>query len=423
MFDLAHVYLLYRRELRAALRERSIVVNSIVIPILLYPFMLWAMVAVLTLIEGQTEGFVSRIQVEAHGLSAHAVVRELERDERFEVVTQRWDDPVLALKRGQLDARLELQPGNGESAGASDSLQATLTFNGARERSRLAHQRLLEVLQGYRTKVLSRQATAAGITAASWQQFSVVIHNLASDKEMGAFFLGLVLPLFFVVMVAVGCFYPAVDATAGERERHTWETTLSLATGRVNVVAAKYLLVTSFGFLAGVLNLAAMTLSMGAIIRPLLGPEDADLTLTVSLASLPVLAGAALLLAAFVAAGMLLFASFARTFKEGQAMITPFYMLILLPAVFLSVPGIQLSLPLALIPVVNVALVIREAIGGTLTWAPTAVTVVSGATIIGLAVRAATLILRVEDVVMGSYGGSFGKFLRQRLWRQGRRAA
>ncbi len=38
--------------------------------------------------------------------------------------------------------------------------------------------------------------------------------------------LGLIAPLYFVIMVAVGCLYPAVDTTAGEHERGTWETTL-----------------------------------------------------------------------------------------------------------------------------------------------------------------------------------------------------
>ena len=36
-----------------------------------------------------------------------------------------------------------------------------------------------------------------------------------------------ILPLIVVVMVMLGAFYPAIDITAGERERGTLETTLS----------------------------------------------------------------------------------------------------------------------------------------------------------------------------------------------------
>lgn len=422
MFHLADVRTLYLREMRAALRERSIVVNSILIPILLYPFMMWAMVTGLTLVQGQTEGFVSRLAVTALGSSADAVLRDLRRHDRIEILAGTFDDPLAALRAGDLDAVVELGPGRGDAAAVPGSLTAVVVFNGSRERSRAAQQRLDEVLRDHETRILSQRAVDLGLEETTWQRFTLLVRNLATGKEMGAFLLGLMLPLFFVVMVAVGCFYPAVDATAGERERNTWETTMSLGTARIHVVAAKYLVVTTFGFLAGVLNLAAMTLSMGAILRPLLSPEDAGLTLRIPLGAVPILAGAALLLAAFVAAGMLLFASFARTFKEGQAMITPFYMLILLPAVFLSVPGIELTLPLALVPVVNVALVIREAIGGTLQWPPVVAAALSGAATIVLCVHLATLALRFEDVVMGSYGGSLGRLVKQRLLGRGRRS-
>lgn len=420
MLSLADVGILYVREMRAALRERSIVVNSILIPIILYPFMMWAMVAGLTLVQGQTEGFVSRIAVNARGDSAHSVVRELQRDSRFGTVPPGIEDPHSAVRAGDIDAFLELAPGLDNAASVAGSLTARVTFNGSRERSRAALERLHDLLRAHQARILSQRATELGVEDPTWQRFSLLVRNLASGKEMGAFLLGLMLPLFFVVMVAVGCFYPAVDATAGERERNTWETTMSLGTPRLNIVAAKYLVVSSFGFLAGVLNLAAMTLSIGAILKPLLGPEDAGLTLSIPLAALPILVGAALLLAAFVAAGMLLFASFARTFKEGQAMITPFYMLVLLPAVFLAVPGIELSPPLAVIPVVNVALLIREAIAGTLQWLPAVISVVSGATTIVLCIRLAALALRFEDVVLGSYGGSLVSLVKQRLLRRGR---
>jgi len=412
---LADVGILYGREMRAALRERSIVVNSLLIPTILYPFLMWALVSGLTLVQGQTEGFVSRVAVVARGAPAEALVRELRRDERFQVVSAPDGDLIGAVRRGEVDAVLELAPGAGDAAQVEGSLEAHVTFNGSRERSRAARQRLEELLGAQRREILGRWAAQLGVGEARWQRFALHTRNLATGEEMGAFLLGLMLPLFFVIMVAVGCFSPAVDATAGERERHTWETTMSLATSRIHVVAAKYLVVTTFGFIAGVANLTAMSLSLGVILKPLLGPEDAGLTLHIPPGALPILAGAALLLAAFVAAGMLLFASFARTFKEGQAMITPFYMLILLPAVFLAVPGVELSLPLALLPVVNVALLVREAIAGTLHWQPAGVAVLSSMAAIALCVRLAALALRFEDVVMGSYGGSLAQLVKQRF--------
>lgn len=47
----SEVGVLYRREWRSALREKSIVVNSILIPVLLYPFLLWAMLTGVTYVD------------------------------------------------------------------------------------------------------------------------------------------------------------------------------------------------------------------------------------------------------------------------------------------------------------------------------------------------------------------------------------
>lgn len=423
MLSLTDVGILYAREMRAALRERSIVVNSILIPIVLYPFLMWAMLTGVTLVQGQTEGFVSRVVVRTNGLAAEALARELRRAARFTIVAPPGEDATTAVRRGTVDAVVELHPGAGSASLVEGSLAARITFNGSRERSRTAKDRLEQVLQARHELNLARAAAAFGVTPGDWQRFSLRTRNVASGEEMGAFLLGLMLPLFFVIMVAVGCFYPAVDATAGERERNTWETTLSLATARIHVVAAKYLVVTTFGFLAGIANLTAMTLSLGAILKPALSAADGDLSLRIPFGALPILGGAALLLAAFVAAGMLVLASFARTFKEGQAMITPFYLLTLLPAVFLAVPDIELTLPLALVPVVNVALLVRAAIAGTLQWVPGVVAVLASAAAIVLCLRLAALALRFEDVVLGTFRGSLGKLVTRRFFSQPRSAS
>ena len=53
--DWRQVGLLYRREIRAALREKSIVINSILIPAFLYPFLLWAVLNGILFATGQGE--------------------------------------------------------------------------------------------------------------------------------------------------------------------------------------------------------------------------------------------------------------------------------------------------------------------------------------------------------------------------------
>jgi len=272
------------------------------------------------------------------------------------------------------------------------------------------------VIESYRENWLRREAMGRRIEPADWQGFTIATRNVASRKQMGAFIMGLMLPVLFVVMVAMGCFYPAVDATAGERERNTWETLMSTGANRTSIVIAKYLYVASLGGLAGTLNVAAMAATMKPIFAPLFEHGGGTLEFTVPFAALPVLALAALLLAGFVAAGMMIFASFARTFKEGQAMISPFYMIVLLPVMFLQVPGLQFSLPLAFVPIVNVTMMVRAAIAGNYPLVPMGITLVMSAVLIAGCIWLAAFVLRFEDVVMGSYGGSFNRFFKERMF-------
>jgi sodium transport system permease protein len=269
----------------------------------------------------------------------------------------------------------------------------------------------------YRERYLQMAATQVGLSRKDVQNFFIESQNVSTDRQMGQFILGLLLPIMLIVMLALGSFYPAVDSTAGERENSTWETIMTAGTSRANIVIAKYLYVATMSATAASLNVMAMMFSMSTILAPLSGGLG-NLSFRIPLQSIPVIGIGVVLMALFVAAGMMLFASFAHNFKEGQSMVSPFYLIIILPVTFLQAPGTEFTMRLALIPVVNVALMFREAISGVFQWPLIATTIVVESLCIALGLKIATTVLSHEDVVTGSYSGSFGKFLKQRLLRR-----
>lgn len=103
-------------------------------------------------------------------------------------------------------------------------------------------------------------------------------------------------------------------------------------------------------------------------------------------------------------------------------MITPFYMLTMVPIMFLQAPGLKFSVLLAVLPVVNVTMMVREAISGTFQVTLIALTVIVSLALIASCVRLAGFILQFEDVVLGSYHGSFNKFFQERILRRTRPA-
>jgi len=398
------------------------VVNGILLPIFLYPLLLWIVYTGITFVGGQTQGFASRVMLKGLPQEHQALKDQLQRDIRVELKTS--GGPIADIRAGDLDLLAEFLPPRDGAPSLSGNFQVRLTFDDSKDRSRIARDRFKELILRYRDRYFEHQAGLLGISKAQLQQFWVEPRNVATSRQMGQFILGLMLPLFLIIMVAIGCMYPAIDSTAGEREKSTWETSMTLATPLTNIVAAKYLYVTSMATMAGLLNLTAMLLSMKSVLAPILGDSSDELSFQIPLAAIPLIVLATVLLASFVAAGMMIIASFARTFREGQAMVSPFYVAIFMPAMFLQVPGLQFTPGLALIPIVNVSMVFREAIAGTFHWPLIGITLAVEILCVVVALRLATIILRHEDFLMGNYGGNFSKFLKERVFggkRRGRR--
>jgi hypothetical protein len=216
--DWRQVGVLYTREMRAALRDRTIVVNSVLIPIFLYPFILWLAFTGIMYVQGQTEGFVSRVVARGWPKGHPGLRRSLERDEKIQLV--KADGPASEIERklkdGELDAWIEFLPATNAPPAYGGNFRARVSFNESKERSETARERLASILDRYREDWLRREGGVLGISPPEWRVFNLSTRNLASGKQMGAFILGRMLPLLFVIMVAVGCFYPAVDSTAGE---------------------------------------------------------------------------------------------------------------------------------------------------------------------------------------------------------------
>ncbi len=194
---------------------------------------------------------------------------------------------------------------------------------------------------------------------------------------------------------------------------------MSVAASRGSIVTAKYLYVATLGTAAGMLNVAAMVVSIGAVMGPLLGARTGELEFELPALSVPIMLVGALILALFFAAAMMLVASFARTFKEGQAMITPIYWLALIPIFLLGSPDQGLTATLALVPIGNMALVVKDAVNGVYAWPLIGLAFLVNLALVAVCLRAARAVLEFEDYVLGSYDGSFWKLARERLLRRG----
>ena len=400
---------LYLRELRSALRERGIVVYSIIIPVVLYPLLMWLVYTAFSYANGQAAELKSHVMVRTIPEAHKALRRALQEDRAIDVDFS--ETPQEDIKQGNLDLIIDFVQVQDAPTLAEGNFGIRLTYDASRDESATARARVKRVIDRYRDRFIEREAEKLGISRSQLQGFRVDEINVSSNNEMGRFVLGLLLPVMLVIMLAMGAVYPAIDTTAGERENGTWETMMTSATSRENILIAKYLYVTTMSFVAGCLNVMAMMFTMRSNLALLGGPSG--LSFHVPLVSIPIIVAGAALLALFIAAGMLILASFARTFKEGQSLVSPFMIAFVLPLLFIQSPSQEFTTKVALIPVVNVAMMFRQAISGYFDWKPMAITVAMEILFVTLALKIATSLVEREDFMMDSSGGAFLRFIRR----------
>ncbi|HUH12511.1 MAG TPA: ABC transporter permease [Longimicrobiales bacterium] len=417
------IWILYQRELRSALRERAIVVNSILMPIFLYPLILWLMFSAITFVGGLSSRAHSRVALFDLPARHAEIADSLAALREVELVEVRSPETAARMIREEaLDAAVEFLPASGAGGALEGNVEVRIHYDRSESRSGRARRRVDEVVDAYRARWLEREALARGARPEELTQFRIARENVSSEGEMGALLLGSMLPLFLVIMVALGCFYPAIDSTAGERERSTWETLMTVSASRGSVVMAKYLYVATLGIAAGVLNVIAMTASMGIVVAPMLADANESFAFRIPLMAVPVMMLGAVGLALFFAAAMMILASFARSFKDGQSMVTPIYWLALMPLLLGDSPDQRLTPKLALIPIANVSQMIKDAINGQFDWPLIGLTMAVLLALVVACLWLARVVLRFEDHVLGAYDGSFWSFARERLL-PGRRSA
>ncbi|QDV29732.1 ABC-2 family transporter protein [Planctopirus ephydatiae] len=183
--------------------------------------------------------------------------------------------------------------------------------------------------------------------------------------------IGALIPLMLILMTITGAVYPAIDLTAGERERGTLETLMAAPLPRLEILTAKYIAVVAVAMLTGAVNLFAMfvTLSSTGLSATLLGEDGITIGLILRLAAMLAL------FASFFSAALLAITSHARSFKEAQAYLIPLMIISLAPGVASLLPQFQLSPTMACIPVLNLVLATRDVFSATIDWSLLALTI------------------------------------------------
>ncbi len=382
------LWLLYRRELRSTLRERNVLLYVVVVPLLLYPFLIWLAMSAVSVLTAEQDRTPLRIVISGQEPQLERAL-ELEK-----FVLTESQDPRADLTSGKIDAWIDVK----------SRTDVQLVYDGRYRQGQQARFRLFSLLQDFRDVRLEQLALEGGARLADLQPIFLEHKNEGTSDDMGRFLLGTFLPLCLLVVLALGGLYPAVETLAGEHERQTVDTTMGLSVSRWQLVLAKYALVVSLCCISGVCNLLAITLSLRAILAPFAG--KLAVSWGFSPTSLLTLAIGILMMSMLVAAATLLCTAHARSFRQGQAATTPLFMAILIPASALIDRSLSLDGHTCWVPVVNVALLWRDSLTSGVSFGLTMATLGCSLAWVALILGVLTWRLARQGRALGFWEGS-----------------
>ncbi|RMD84419.1 MAG: CPBP family intramembrane metalloprotease [Lentisphaerae bacterium] len=232
-------------------------------------------------------------------------------------------------------------------------------YNMASDTSQIALQYIQDRLEALRAHILDeRQKNHPELPPFFLHPLRVESVNIASAQQRGGYFAGRILPMIMIIMVMLGAFYPAVDMTAGEKERGTMETLLTVPVTPAEIIAGKFIAVFLIAFSTALANLGSMSLALLYMLQT--GNIQERVQFQMSIGSGMMVFVQLIPVAVLFSSVILGVAVLARSFKEAQNYLTPFYLLIIIPIAVSSLPGFSLTTTTAFFPVINLCLLMRE---------------------------------------------------------------
>ena len=245
---------------------------------------------------------------------------------------------------------------------SEDSAELTILYDSTIPLSEEAERRLRAASNRLEQRILHQRLDSHDLARSFTNPISIRSTNVAPPKKQALQIVASFLPYMIILMCFFGGFYPAIDLGAGEKERNTLESLLVTPASRLEIASGKFAVV----FVASVVASVCATASLAATFQSNLAPPEFRSNINIHIDTQT--AALCLLLivptAATFASVLLAMSIYAKTFKEAQAFMAPVQFLVIVPAVISFIPDIELNYRLAWVPILNVALGLREILGG-----------------------------------------------------------
>ena len=399
--SLRNIGIVYRKELIDSLRDKRTLISMIAVPLLLMPLLTIGLLVVLIRQVGQASEEVPKVMI-LGGEDSPDVRAELGKLEGVQIVPPK-PDYAEEISSKQIRAAVEIPAGFDAKLAAGEPMSVRIYMYQGELKSGFGADRLQKFFRDLRDRAIRQRLEARRLPESLIRPFDIKQQNVAPPEKVGGALIGGLVPYFIILLCLTGAMYPAMDLTAGEKERGTIETILCSPVSRTHLVLGKFLMVLTASVATAVLSVISMTVSFGVGKKMIQGVANgaADPILQITMTGKAVISVFIMVmpLAVLFSAALLAIALFAKSFKEAQSYISPLMIVVVLPAVAAVLPGVELNAALALVPVLNTSLISKEIMTGTYHWKYIALIFASSSIYAAVAIAIAVKLFQREDVL------------------------
>jgi sodium transport system permease protein len=345
----------FLKECRESLRDRRVLLNSLVLGPLLGPVLFVILLrATITRELSQAERPLPVVVIGAE--QAPNLLTALEQQGLLALPAV--PDVEAAVRTQRVDLALRLSDSYARDWRAGRPAQVELIYDSSRRDIAGSVQRLRLLLEAYARRTSAMRLMVRGLAPTLTEPLVVAARDQATPVGRGALLFAM-LPYFLVLSALIGGMWLAIDSTAGERERASLEPLLINPVPRDRILLGKLLATATFSLGSLTLGLVAFMLA-GTLLPSEQLSMSFNLGPAVIAAILPLMAPLVLL----IVGAQILVTAFARSVREAQTYLGLLQLLPVIPSVVLSVLPLKARLWMFAVPLLSQQLSVMQLLRG-----------------------------------------------------------
>ena len=354
---------IFKKELIDVLRDRRTLMFMVVIPILITPLLI---IGSIKFQEYQNKKSEEKILKIAYiNESEDSLTKELLSDQKGVKIIKgvELDSIESYIKSDSLQGGLYLGKGFLKKIKTNSSGDVKIYYKSSDLMSK-SKKRMQAALDIYKEKIIAERLKQLDVDGQILEPITITSTDMATAKETLGKAIGGFIPYVLVMFIFLGAMYPAIDLGAGEKERGSLETLLSSPATKFEITMGKLLVVSLTGIVSGLVSVLGISSSLFFIDKI---PAQIQETILELINPFMIFSIITLMIpiAIFFASMLLSISFYARSFKEAQSLMGPLNMIIIVP-LFLSLgPGMEMDHSTALMPLINVGLLTKEILAGS----------------------------------------------------------